>query len=850
MKTDELRERYISFFVKNGHTHIQSASLVPGDDPTLLFTGSGMNQFKAQFLGKGITSTRAVTCQKCLRTGDLPNVGKTPGHHTFFEMLGNFSFGDYFKKEAIVFAWEFVTKELSLNPKRLRVSVYEEDEEAYSIWEKVIHFPKARIVRLGDKENFWPADWQSHKKGPGGPCGPCSEIFYDPGSCGRFVEIWNLVFTQFNRASNGTLSPLPQKNIDTGMGLERTAAVLQGVPNNFEIDLIFPILKNVAEAAKVKYGSDPSKDISLRVITDHLRAIIFSISDGIFPSNDGRGYVLRRLIRLAQRQGMSLGLKKPFLYRLVHIVNQQMLKGYPELEGCHEQISLIVKSEEEKFINSLAQGEHVLGEVIAKTGKKKVISGEDAFRLYDTYGLPIDVVQEVAKGKGIAVDEEGFNREMEKQKTRAREGSILDGDIFKSAGKKEVYVHFPKTKFVGYDTLTSRARILGIVSDGKEIILDVTPFYAEAGGQVGDKGSIYTEKFSFIVEDTFKIEDVYVHRGRVEKGQGSLKQEVEAKVDSARRTKISRHHTAIHLLHYALREVLGSHVTQAGSYVAPDRLRFDFHHYKRVSDKELDKIEGLINEKIREDNSVEISEMDLSRAKKEGVMALFGERYGKKVRVVKIGSFSRELCAGIHTSSTGRLGLFIITGEKAISAGMRRIEALAGEEAFLEIKKGREVLRDITGMFKVQKEKLAGRVAEVLLRSKKLQKEMRRRKTGGDAPDLDKLIAKASTISPVIMHRFKDYSMENLREAADKLKKKITNGIGCLASVKDGKVSLVIFIAPSLTNKFKANEIIKDLGKILGGGGGGRPDLAQAGGKDPSKIEEVFKKFEEVIKNG
>jgi len=454
---------------------------------------------------------------------------------------------------------------------------------------------------------------------------------------------------------------------------------------------------------------------------------------------------------------------------------------------------------------------------------------------------------------------------MEKQKILAREGSILEGDIFKGAGKKEAYVHFPKTKFIGYETATSRGKILGIVSDGKEIILDVTPFYAEAGGQVGDKGSISSEggDFSFIVEDTFKIEDVYVHRGRVEKGKGSLKQEVETKVDLARRTKISQHHTATHLLHYALREVLGTHVTQAGSYVAPDRLRFDFHHYKRVSDKELNKIEDLINEKIREDNNVEISEMNLSQAKKEGVMALFGERYGKKVRVVKIGSYSKELCAGIHASSTGRLGLFIITGERSISAGMRRIEALVGEVAFLEIKKGREVLRDITDRFKVKKEKLAGRVEEVLVQSKKLQKEIGRRKTGGDASDLDKLIAKAPAISAargegegakLIMHRFKDYSMENLREAADKLKKKITNGIGCLASVKDGKVSLVIFVTPSITDKFKANEIIKELAKVLGGGGGGRSDLAQAGGKDPAKIEEVFKKLERkikgVIKNG
>ena len=879
MKTNILRQKYISYFLKHGHTHAPSASLVPGDDPTLLFTGAGMNQFKAQFLGKEIIFNRAVTCQKCLRTDDLIHVGKTPGHHTFFEMLGNFSFGDYFKEGAISFAWEFITKELLLNTKRLWVSVYEEDEEAYSIWEKVIHFPKDRIVRLNDKENFWPAE--AAKKGPNGPCGPCSEIFYDQGekygckksncnvscSCGRFVEIWNLVFTQFNRMPDGTLSPLPQKNIDTGMGLERTAAVLQGVPNNFEIDLIFPILKNAAEIARVKYGSDPAKDISLRIITDHLRAITFTISDGVFPSNDGRGYVLRRLIRLALRQGMNLGVKKPFLYRLIHMVNRQMVKAYPELEGRHDQISLIVKSEEEKFMSALEFGEKILqegfkkiGERFKNSGERRILSGKELFRFYDTYGLPIEVVKESAEKQGVEVDEEGFSREMERQKTRAREGSVIAEDIFKGAGEKEAYVHFPKTKFIGYDNLFSSAKILGIVREGKavdnisqgergEIILDRTPFYGESGGQIGDKGNISTGDFSFIVADTLKVEDIYVHRGCVEKGEASVKQEVDACVDGARRIKISQHHTATHLLHFALRQILGPHVTQAGSYVGPDRLRFDFHHYERVLPQELDKIEQLINEKIREDSKLEICETSLSQAKKDGVTALFGEKYSERVRVVKIGSFSNELCGGIHTSSAGRLGLFIILGERAISAGLRRIEALAGEAAFLEIKKCREILGDITGIVKVKEEKLAGRVEEILLENKKLQKEIARRKTGEGESNLDKLVAEAKIFGETkfIMHRFKDYSMENLRDAADRLKKKISKGIGALASVKDNKVSLIVFVTPSLINKFKANEIIKDLGNILGGGGGGRPDLAQAGGKDPSKIAGAFKALEEKV---
>ena len=875
MKADELREKYISFFVRNGHRHVQSASLIPGQDPTLLFTGAGMNQFKAQFLGKEIIFSRAVTCQKCLRTDDLIYVGKTPGHHTFFEMLGNFSFGDYFKKEAISFAWEFVTKELSLNPRRLWASVYEKDEEAYNIWKEEIHFPEKRIVRLGDTENFWPSE--AATKGPNGPCGPCSEIFYDQGerygcgkascdvscSCGRFVEIWNLVFTQFDRQSDGTFIPLPQKNIDTGMGLERTAAVLQGVPNNFEIDLLFPIVKNVAEVAKVKYGEDKNKDTAMRIITDHLRAITFAISDGVFPSNEGRGYVLRRLIRLALRQGMNLGLKKPFLYRLVHVVGRAMAKGYPELEGRHDQISLIIKSEEERFINTLREGDKVLGEVLGRAGENNFLSGEEAFRLYDTYGLPLEVVKGAAESRGIKVDEEGFKEEMEKQKARAREGSSLEADIFSGAGAKEVYVHFSPTKFVGYETPVTAGRIVGLVKEGKvvsgisqgeagEIILDSTSFYAEAGGQVGDRGIISAKEFSFKVEDTVRMDQVYVHRGRVTQGKAATRIEIEARVDTEIRTKISQHHTATHLLHYALREILGPHVTQAGSYVGPEKLRFDFHHYKGLSPQEIDKIEILINQKIMEDSRLEIQEMSLAQAKGEGAMALFGEKYGEVVRVVRIGAYSRELCGGIHLASTGSLGLFIILGERALSAGLRRIEALAGREAFEEIKKERDILNRATTILKIGEERLVERIEELLTQNKKLQKEAERQRLEEVELNVEDIAAQARTLGEVklITASFRDYSMDNLRSLADRLKKKIDKGVGALASENKGKVSLVIFVTPNLTTRFKANEIIAELGAILGGGGGGRPDLAQAGGTDPAKIGEVFRKLEEKVKEG
>jgi alanyl-tRNA synthetase len=543
------------------------------------------------------------------------------------------------------------------------------------------------------------------------------------------------------------------------------------------------------------------------------------------------------------------------------MVNRQMLKGYPELEGRHDQISLIVKSEEEKFINTLEQGERVLEETITKTGEKKLISGEEAFILYDTYGLPIEVVKEVAKEKGVEVDEEGFNKAMESQKMLAREGSSLEGEIFRGAGSKEVYVHFPKTKFTGYDSASAGAKILGMVKEGKsvksisqgetaEIVLDRTPFYAESGGQAGDTGDISSKDFSFSVGNTFKIEGIYIHRGCVGKGKAAVKQKVDAQVDCARRAKISIHHTATHLLHFALRKILGAHVTQAGSYVGPERLRFDFHHYKALSPRELNKVETFINEKIRENSSVEIREMALSRAKEEGAMALFGEKYGEKVRVVKTGSYSRELCGGIHTTSTGRLGLFIILGERAISAGLRRIEAAAGEEALLELKKGRDILAGLRDTLKVKDEILVERVEGILQQNKKQQKEINKRRMEEGESNLDKLIKEAAILgeAKLIRHKFKDYSMENLRETADRLKKKLANGIGALVSVKDGKVSLVIFVAPSLINKFKANEIIKELGTILGGGGGGRPDLAQAGGKDASKVEEVFQKLEKMVR--
>jgi alanyl-tRNA synthetase len=862
MSSSELRAAFLEFFRARGHTVVASSPLVPGNDPTLLFTNAGMVQFKDVFLGKDERSyKRAVTSQRCVRAGgkhnDLENVGYTARHHTFFEMLGNFSFGDYFKADAIRFAWDFVTGTLGIPPEKLWVTVYKDDDEAADLWIKTIGVDPKRFTRMDEKSNFW-------AMGDTGPCGPCSEIFYDhgPGVPGgppgspdedgdRYVEIWNLVFMQFERSADGTMTPLPKPSVDTGMGLERTAAVMQGVRSNYDIDLFRNLIAAAAAATQAKDLASPS----LRVIADHIRACSFLIVDGVIPGNDGRGYVLRRIIRRAIRHGYKLGQEKPFFHALVAPLAAEMGEAYPELRKGKDHAVRVLKQEEERFAETLANGMALLEAAIAALSGK-TISGETAFKLYDTYGFPVDLTADIARERGLSVDQAGFEAAMEAQRERARAASKFGVDL-RGPGALDA-----ESRFTGYEQLADEGKVVAILKGGAEadsalagedaqIVLDRTPFYAESGGQVGDVGTLTNGSARFRVTDTKKHGDAHLHIGRVESGEFRKGDIVTAQVDAKTRQATVLNHSATHLLHAALRKVLGTHVTQKGSLVAPDRLRFDFSHTQPVSPQELDEIERLVNAEIRANHPGAIRHLPYEAAIKSGAMALFGEKYGDEVRVLSFGDFSTELCGGTHVGRTGDIGFFRITGEGGIASGIRRIEAVTGEGALEAVKAADATLKRVAGALRATPSELEGKVAQLLEREKKLEREMSQLRaklaTGGGGTDLAARAVKVNGVN-VLAARIEGADAETLRNAADQYKSKLGDSVVVLgAQVADDKVSLVSSVAATVSKKVSAGALIGEVAKLVGGRGGGRPDFAQAGGNDPSMLDEALRKVPELV---
>ncbi|HWJ06057.1 MAG TPA: alanine--tRNA ligase [Steroidobacteraceae bacterium] len=854
MTSAQLRAAFLDFFRERGHAVVPSSSLVPGNDPTLLFTNAGMVQFKDVFLGKDQRSyVRAASSQRCVRAGgkhnDLENVGYTARHHTFFEMLGNFSFGDYFKHDAIRYAWDFVTVTLGIPAERLWVTVYEHDHGAAEIWLKEIGVDPNRFSRMGAKSNFW-------AMGDTGPCGPCTEIFYDhgpeiaggpPGSPDedgdRYVEIWNLVFMQFDRSADGTMTPLPKPSVDTGMGLERVAAVMQGAHSNYEIDLF----RNLIAAAAQATGTADLGSNSLRVIADHIRATSFLIADGVLPSNEGRGYVLRRIMRRAIRHGFMLGQRQPFFHKLVATLEQEMGAAYPELATQRAHIEKVVLQEEERFAETLAQGMALLDEAIAGLGGKTQIPGETVFRLYDTYGFPVDLTNDVAREKGLAIDEAGFEAAMDAQRARARAASKFSVDLRGGMSTDA------QTSFVGYDGEHGVGRIVSLYKDQQpvaelrageagQVVLDVTPFYAESGGQVGDRGVLVTAggaKFS--VDDTVKLGKAHVHVGTL--GEGSLKvgDAVEAYVDGELRQATRLNHSATHLLHAALRKVLGPHVLQKGSLVAPDRLRFDFSHYSAVTPEELAQIETIVNAEIRRNAEAETRLMDFDAAVAEGAMALFGEKYDDKVRVLRLGEFSMELCGGTHVKRAGDIGLFKIVSEGGVAAGVRRIEAVTGQGAYDYVVATDHKLRDIAGLVRGSRDDVEDKVRQLLERARRMEKEIGQLKeklaSGGGRDLAEQARAIGSQGVKLVAASIDGADAAALRTAVDQLKSKLGSAIIVLGSpAGDDKVTLIAGVTGDLTGRVKAGEIVNFVAKQVGGKGGGRADLAQAGGTQPANL--------------
>jgi alanyl-tRNA synthetase len=858
----ELRALFLKFFRERGHQIVPSSSLVPGNDPTLLFTNAGMVQFKDVFLGKDKRSyNRAASSQRCVRAGgkhnDLENVGYTARHHTFFEMLGNFSFGDYFKRDAIRFGWDFVTGKdwLGIDPQRLMVTVYHTDDEAFDVWNKDIGLPPSRIVRIGDNpgggsDNFW-------QMGETGPCGPCSEIFYDhgadvpggpPGSPDadgdRWIEIWNLVFMQFERSAEGVLTPLPKPSVDTGMGLERTAAVMQGVHSNYEIDLFVNLIKAAAEATHTR----DLESKSLRVIADHIRASAFLIADGVFPSNEGRGYVLRRIVRRALRHGYMLGQSQPFFYKLVAALEKEMGAAYPELKTQRAQIERVLKQEEERFAETLSQGMALLDTAIGSLKDSKVIPGETVFRLYDTFGFPVDLTADIARERGLTIDHAGYEAAMEKQRKQSQEASKFGVDL-----RSGVTVE-GKTAFSGYEHLADTGAIVTLLKNkehvsalrqGEEgqVILDHTPFYAESGGQVGDTGTLVSGAARFEVTDTQKIGSVFAHIGRVASGEFKQGARVEARVDEGRRGAIVLNHSATHLLHAALRKVLGTHVTQKGSLVAPDRLRFDFSHFQPLTPAELSQVERLVNEQIRANTAGETRLMKHDAAVASGAMALFGEKYDDEVRVLNFGDFSVELCGGTHVRRTGDIGLFKIVSEGGIQAGVRRIEAVTGQGALDWVAKSDQVLRELAAIVKANRDDVEDKVRQLAERSRKLEKELATLKSklaSGQGGDLSSSAVDVAGVK-VVATRVDGADAPALRDAVDQLKNKLRSAAIVLASVQEpGKVVLIAGVTADQIAKVKAGDLVNVVAQMVGGRGGGRADMAQAGGNDPTKLDEAL----------
>ena len=873
----ELREAFLKYFERNGHTRVPSSPLVPVGDQTLLFTNAGMVQFKGVFLGEEKRDyVRATTCQKCVRAGgkhnDLENVGRTARHHTFFEMLGNFSFGDYFKADAIKFAWEFLTRDLSLDRRRLKATVFRDDDEAFNLWKSVAGLPEDRILRLGEEDNFW-------AMGDTGPCGPCSEVHFHQGDdspcaeeaagrtclgpaceCDRWLEIWNLVFMQFNRDASGKMTPLPRPSIDTGMGLERMAAVMQKKLSSYETDLFAPLIRRIAELSGQRYGADADGDVSMQVIVDHMRATTFLIADGVLPSNEWRGYVLRRIMRRAMRHGRKLGLTEPFLWRGVDWVADVMGGAYPEIVRERGRIVEAVRQEEEQFARTLDQGMRRIEEYAQAqgAGRGRPVDGRFLFTLYDTFGFPRDLAEEVLVDQGWRVTDDTnatWEREMEAQRERARAKAAFgadDGVADTVALYQQIGGSLARPQqFVGYETLTSPATIVAMVAGGRrvreaaagdevEVILDRTPGYAESGGQMGDTGTLVGRAGQGEILDTFyRGSKLIVHRVKVRQGGLREGEDVAVSIESPRRLGLRQHHTGTHLLHAALRKVLGTHVSQAGSLVAPDHLRFDFSHGGGVKDREIEQIEELVNEQVQANTPVTHREMDLKEALAAGAMALFGEKYGDRVRVVKIGEFSTELCGGTHLDATGQIGFFKVAEEGAVASGVRRIEAVAGTAAVEAVARRERVLREIADILKIGAEEAPQRLRKLLDEQKALERQLAEMETKLARGKADDLVATARQVNgvAVVAGRIDGLDADGLRAVADTLRDRLGSGVVCVGSVLDGKVNLVAAVTKDLVKRFPAGKLIQEVAQAAGGRGGGRPDLAQAGAPDPSKLD-------------
>ena len=861
--TQELRQAFIRYFEQHGHQAVPSSSLIPQADPTLLFTNAGMNQFKRVFLGEeSRVYKRAVTVQKCLRAGgkhnDLENVGYTRRHHTFFEMLGNFSFGDYFKEDAIRFGWEFLTHTVGLAKDRMWVTIFRDDDDADQLWRK-IGVPASRIVRCGEKDNFW-------QMGDTGPCGPCSELHFDQGPSvpgddrpngegDRVIEIWNLVFMQFNRDAGGTLHPLPKPSIDTGMGLERLAAVAQGVYSNYDSDAFTPLLGAVAIRAGACYGEKDQIDRSMRVVADHLRAITFLMADGVLPSNEGRGYVLRRILRRAARHGRLLGIVEPFLYELTAAVVNQMGAVYSEVRDAAATITEATRGEEERFIATLDQGLPILTDMIekARSTGNRFLTGPDVFKLYDTYGFPMDLIGEACREQGMTLDEAGFEQAIEEQRNRARKTGGFEQETARPA-VAELAGRLGTTKFIGYDRLESDSLVQAILKgdrlvkeaaegDEIELVLDVTPFYAEGGGQVGDQGVLMSVDGRVDIKETTRpVPTLILHKGIVTKGRIRAGETLRMTVHATTRQDAQRNHTATHLVHAALRDLLGPHVKQYGSLVGPNRLRFDFAHFRPLTPRDIDEIEMVVNNEVRKNERVATEVMSIQDAVAKGALAFFGDKYGEQVRVVTVESFSKELCGGTHCRQTGDIGLFRIVSETGVAAGVRRIEAQTGSGALAHIKKLETDIRELSDVLKVGQSELVAKTRKVMTQLKDKERELEELKlkmASGSAVE-----ATAKTIAGIQVHvqRTDGLDVNGMRALADQLRDKLKSGVVALGAANDGKVSLLVVVTKDLIARLKAGDLIKEMAVEVGGTGGGRPEMAQAGGKDPAKLDVALEK--------
>jgi alanyl-tRNA synthetase len=875
MTGNEIRRKFLDYFTERGHTVVESSALVPEDDPTLLFTNAGMVQFKRVFMGDEKREyVRAVTCQRCVRAGgkhnDLENVGHTARHHTFFEMLGNFSFGDYFKEEAIRSAWEFLTSVLDLPKEKLWISVYEEDDEAFALWEKIEGVAPGHIIRLGEKDNFW-------AMGDTGPCGPCSEILIDQGpavgcgkpdckagcDCDRYLELWNLVFMQFNRDAAGAMTPLPKPSIDTGMGLERIAAVVQGRHSNYESDLFAGLLGKIAEVTGKRYGGNGLDDVAMRVIADHSRATAFLVADGILPGNEGRGYVLRRIMRRAIRFGRLLGLARPFLAEITAAVVEQMAEPYPHLRSAARLLDKVVRHEEERFLETLDNGLVRLQEELERLRRtgQAVVAGDFIFKLYDTFGFPVDIVRDMAREEGLLIDEAGFNEAMSLRRQLSRQSWKSSGLETMMAGLRALLEEGHRSRFVGYETRLHRSPIIGLIEEAGNlvpllrqgekgiVVCTETPFYAESGGQIGDRGEITTPTGRAKVLDTTSMsEGLILHHVEVT-GQLAVGDEVELKVREGRRQRIANNHTATHLLHAALKTVLGEHVKQAGSLVEAERLRFDFTHFSPLGTEEKQRIEIQVNEEIRRNTPVSTGIMSREEAMGSGATALFGEKYGERVRVVSIGPGSTELCGGTHARATGEIGTFKIVAEGSVAAGIRRLEAVTGPEAFARFQRQEERLQSLADRLKAAPEELEARIDKLLARQKVLEREAEQLAARISLGGLEAILASAREVAgiKVIAASLPLDSPKTLREIGDRVRDKMGSGIAVLGGVVQDKAALLAMVSKDLTDRFQAGRILKEVAVIVGGSGGGRPEMAQAGGPVIEKLPEALAAVYEII---